>query len=46
MGNVQVRLGSIFSNSSDLVLLPCSAKGNFVAATRENVRTYERKLGI
>jgi hypothetical protein len=37
---VHVRLGNIFDNASDLVLLPCSAKGTFTKAARQHVDRY------
>src|SRR5437762_3161153 len=40
MGSVHIRLGNIFDNSSDLVLLPCSAKGTISKAAREHVTRF------
>src|SRR5258708_11039583 len=36
MGNVQIRLGNIFDNASDLVLIPCSAKGTFTKFAQQH----------
>lgn len=41
MGNIHIRLGNIFDNSSDLVLLPCSAKGTFTKAAREHQTKFQ-----
>lgn len=41
MGNVHIRLGNVFDNSSDLVLLPCSAKGTLTKAAREHQTRFQ-----
>src|SRR5258708_5225330 len=41
MGSIHIRLGNIFDNASDLVLLPCSAKGTFTNAAREHQTRFQ-----
>ncbi len=40
MPTVQVRLGNIFDNQTDLAVIPCSAKGTISRAANEHVEKY------
>jgi len=40
MANVHLRNGNIFDNASDLVLLPCSAKGTISKFAEQHVKNY------